>query len=40
MAIGFLAAAVILAIILEHVHRAVPDWRGALGAVAITGGGA
>jgi hypothetical protein len=37
MAIGFLAAAVILAIILEHVHRAAPDWRGALGAVAITG---
>ncbi len=37
MAIGFLAAAVILAIILERVHRAAPDWRGALGAVAITG---
>ena len=34
MAIGFLAAAVILAIILERVHRAVPDWRGALGALA------
>ena len=34
MAIGFLAAAVMLAIILEHVHRAVPDWRGALGASA------
>ena len=39
MAIGFLAAAVILAIILERVHRAAPDWRGALGAVAVTGGG-
>jgi hypothetical protein len=35
MAIGFLAAAVILAVILERVHRAVPDWRGALGAVAV-----
>ncbi len=35
MAIGFLAAAVILAVILERVHRAVPDWRGALGALAV-----
>jgi hypothetical protein len=37
MAIGFLAAAVILAVILERVHRAAPDWRGALGALAVTG---
>jgi hypothetical protein len=37
MAIGFLAAGVILAIILERVHRAAPDWRGALGAVVVTG---
>jgi len=35
MAVGFLAAAVILAVILERVHRAVPDWRGALGALAV-----
>ncbi len=35
MAIGFLAAAVILAVILERVLRAVPDWRGALGALAV-----
>lgn len=37
MAIGYLAAAVILAVILERARRAVPDWRGALGAAAITG---
>jgi hypothetical protein len=35
MAVGFLAAAVILAVLLERVHRAVPDWRGALGALAV-----
>ena len=35
MAVGFLAAAVILAVVLERVHRAVPDWRGALGALAV-----
>jgi hypothetical protein len=35
MAIGFLAAAVVLALVLEHVHRVVPDWRGALGASAV-----
>ena len=35
MAIGFLAAAVALAIILDKVHAAAPDWRGALGAVAV-----
>ena len=29
MAVGFLAAAVMLAVILERVHRAAPDWRGA-----------
>ena len=37
MAVGFLAAAVLLAIILEHVHRLRPDWRGALGALAVAG---
>ena len=31
MAVGFLAAAVILAVILDRVHAAVPDWRGVLG---------
>ena len=35
MAVGFLAAAVILAVVLERVHGAVPDWRGALGALAV-----
>jgi hypothetical protein len=35
MAIGFLAAAVVLAIILDRVHRVAPDWRGVLGAVAL-----
>ncbi len=35
MAIGFLAAAVVLAIILDRVHRVAPDWRGALVAVAV-----
>ena len=36
MAVGYLAAAVILAILLEHVHRTVPDWRGARsGALAV-----
>ncbi len=34
MAIGFLAAAVMLALILERVYRWAPDWRGALGALA------
>jgi hypothetical protein len=37
MAVGYLAAAVILAVILEHVYRALPQWGGivgALGAVA------
>jgi hypothetical protein len=36
MAIGFLAAAAILAIVVDHVFRAVPDWRGALGALAVS----
>jgi hypothetical protein len=31
MAFGFLAAAVMLAIILDRVHRVAPEWRGALG---------
>ncbi len=37
MAFGFLAAAVMLAVILDHVHRVAPDWRGAVGALAVTG---
>ncbi len=36
MTIGFLAAAVMLAIILEHVYALVPDWRGASGALLIS----
>ena len=28
MAIGFLAAAIMLAIVLECIHRVLPDWRG------------
>ena len=35
MAVGFLAAAVLLAIILTHVHEWVPDWRGLLSALAV-----
>jgi len=34
MAIGFLAAAIMLAVILDRVHALRPDWRGALGALA------
>jgi hypothetical protein len=37
MAFGYLAAAVMLAIILDRVHRALPDWRGVVGALAATG---
>jgi hypothetical protein len=37
MAFGYLAAAVMLAIILERVHRALPDWRGVVGALAAAG---
>jgi hypothetical protein len=40
MAIGFLAAAVLLAVILERVRHALPQWRGALGtlgAVVVAG---
>jgi hypothetical protein len=33
MAIGFLAAAVMLSVILDRVHALAPDWRGALGAL-------
>ncbi|HEX4175525.1 MAG TPA: hypothetical protein VHY81_06375, partial [Acidimicrobiales bacterium] len=36
MAVGFLAAAVLLALILFHVHERVPDWRGWLGALAVS----
>ena len=35
MAIGYLAAAVILAIISNACTAPVPDWRGALGALAV-----
>ncbi len=38
MAVGYLAAAVLLALILEHVRRALPQWRGvvgSLGALAV-----
>ena len=34
MAIGFLAAAIMLAIVLECIHRVLPDWRGIMAAVA------
>ena len=37
MAIGFLAAAVILAVLLDHVYPAVPDSRGETAPVAVTG---
>jgi hypothetical protein len=37
MALGYLAAAVLLAVILTHLHGRWPDWRGALGALAVTG---
>ena len=36
MVFGYLAAAVLLAIILDRVHRAMPDWWGVVGAVAVT----
>jgi dolichyl-phosphate beta-glucosyltransferase len=36
MAMGYLAAAVLLALILFHVHERVPDWRGWLGALAVS----
>jgi hypothetical protein len=36
MAFGFLAAAVMLALILNKVHAWVPDWRGVAGAAAVT----
>jgi dolichyl-phosphate beta-glucosyltransferase len=35
MAVGYLAAAILLALILFHVHELVPDWRGWLGALAV-----
>jgi dolichyl-phosphate beta-glucosyltransferase len=37
MAVGFLAAAVLLALILFHVHERWPDWRGWLGALVVAG---
>ncbi len=36
MAVGYLAAAVLLALILHHLHELVPDWRGWLGSLAVT----
>jgi dolichyl-phosphate beta-glucosyltransferase len=35
MAVGFLAAAVLLALILFHVHERLPGWRGWLGSLAV-----
>lgn len=35
MAVGYLAAAVPLALVLFHVHALRPDWRGWLGALAV-----
>jgi hypothetical protein len=35
MAVGFLAAAVLLALILFHVHERLPDWRGWIGSLAV-----
>ena len=37
MAVGFLAAAVMLGVILDRVHGLAPDWRGAVGALAAAG---
>jgi len=34
MVLGFLAAAVMLAVVLDRVHASVPGWRGVLGALA------
>ena len=34
MVVGFLAAAVMLSVILDRVHASAPDWRGAVGALA------
>ena len=34
MALGFLAGAIMLALILEHVYRWAPDWRGPVAAFA------
>jgi hypothetical protein len=36
MAFGYLAAAVMLAIIVERVHGALPDWWGTFGAFGVT----
>jgi dolichyl-phosphate beta-glucosyltransferase len=36
MAVGYLAAAVLLALILFHVYELLPDWRGWLGALAVS----
>ena len=37
MAVGFLAAAVMFAIILDRVQHALPDWRGVLGTFVVAG---
>jgi hypothetical protein len=36
MAIGYLAAAVLLALIICHVYELVPDWRGWVGSLAVS----
>lgn len=35
MAVGYLAAGVLLALILYHVHDRLPDWRGWIGSLAL-----
>lgn len=37
MAVGYLAAAVLLALILFHIHELVPDWRAWLGSLVVAG---
>jgi len=39
MAVGYLAAGVLLALILFHVHERLPDWRGWLGSLVVLGVG-
>jgi hypothetical protein len=36
MAVGYLAAAILLALILYHLHELIPDWRGWLASLAVT----
>jgi hypothetical protein len=37
MAVGFLAAAVLLSLMLFHLHERLPDWRGWLGSLVVVG---